>query len=228
MLSFGRQLKDEGDYIMEPHRRIYDITVPLSPALPVYPGDPAIEITPITQLAKGDVSNISHLTLCSHSGTHLDVPRHFFVQGDSLDRLDLNVLIGPVRVVTVTGQNPITADILQTLDLGSARRILFKTRNSRLWVRPDFHPDYTALTASAAHYLVARGVKLVGIDYLSVDAYADNDFPVHRILLGARVLILEGLDLRAVTAGDYDLIALPLRIEDGDGAPARVILRDRT
>jgi arylformamidase len=213
---------------MEPRCRIYDITVPLSPTLTVYPGDPAIEITPITQLARGDVSNISHLALCSHSGTHLDVPRHFFAQGDSLDRLDLNTLIGPVRVVMVTGQNPITADLLQTLDLGTAQRILFKTRNSRLWVRPDFQPNYIALTASAAHYLVARGVKLVGIDYLSVDAYEDRYFPVHRILLGAHVLILEGLDLRAVIAGDYELIALPLRIEDGDGAPARVILRDLT
>jgi len=213
---------------MELRRRIYDISVPLSPALPVYPGDPAIEMTPFTQLAKGDVSNISHLALCSHSGTHLDVPRHFFAQGDSLDSLDLDTLIGPVRLVTVTGQNPITADLLQRLDLGTAQRILFKTRNSRLWAQPDFHPDYIALTASAAHYLVARGVKLVGIDYLSVDTYGDNDFPVHRILLGSHVLIVEGLDLRAVTAGDYELIALPLRIQDGDGAPARVILRDLT
>lgn len=213
---------------MEPRRRIYDITVPLSATLTVYPGDPTVNITPVTRLAKGDVANISHLALGSHSGTHLDVPRHFFAQGDSLDRLDLNTLIGPVRVVAVRGQHPITVDVLQTLELGTAQRILFKTRNSHLWERPDFHPDYIALTASAAHYLVARGVKLVGIDYLSVDAYEANDFPVHRILLGANVLILEGLDLRAVPAGDYELIALPLRVQDGDGAPARVILRQLT
>jgi arylformamidase len=213
---------------MEPHSRIYDITVPLSPSLVIYPGDPSVGITPITQLAKGDVANTSHIALCLHSGTHLDAPRHFFAQGDGIDRLDLNTLIGAVRVSMVTGQNHITADMLRTLDLGTAQRILFKTRNSRLWERPDFQPNYIALTASAAHYLVEQGVKLVGIDYLSVDAYEDNDFPVHRILLGANVLILEGLDLRAVTAGDYELTALPLRIQDGDGAPARVILRHLT
>lgn len=213
---------------MEPPRRIYDITVPLSPALTAYPGDPSVEITPVTRLSEGDVTNVSRIALCSHSGTHLDVPRHFFAQGDSLDRLDLNTLIGPVRVAAVAGQNHITVDMLRTIDLGTAQRILFKTRNSNLWVQPDFHPHYTALTASAAHYLVARGVKLVGIDYLSIDAYEDTDFPVHRILLGANVLILEGLDLRAVTAGDYELIALPLKIQDGDGAPTRVILRHLT
>ena len=213
---------------MEPHSRIYDITVPLSRSLTVYPGDPSIAIEPITQLAKGDVSNTSHIALCSHSGTHLDAPRHFFAQGDGIDGLDLNTLIGAVRVLAITGQNHITADMLRTCELGTSQRILFKTCNSRLWAQSDFQPDYIALTASAAHYLVARGIRLVGIDYLSVDAYEDNEFPVHRILLGANVLILEGLDLRAVTAGDYELMALPLKIQDGDGAPTRVVLRHLT
>lgn len=210
---------------MEPHCRIYDITVPLSPSLTVYPGDPSVEITPITQLAEGDVTNTSHIALCAHSGTHLDAARHIFAQGDSIEMLDLNTLIGTVRVLTVIGQHHITADMLQKLDFGTAQRVLFKTRNSRLWAQPNFQPDYIALTESAAHYLIARGVKLVGIDYLSVDAYEDGALPVHRILLGANVLILEGLDLRSVADGDYELMALPLKIQGGDGAPARVILR---
>ena len=210
---------------MEPHSRIYDITVPLSPSLAVYPGDPSVDIAPVAQLAKGDVTNTSHIALCAHSGTHLDAPRHFFADGDSIEMLDLDTLIGPVRVLTVTGQHHIAADMLQKLDLGTAPRVLFKTSNSRLWAQPDFQTDYIALTASAARYLVAQGIKLVGIDYLSVDAYEDSGFPVHRILLGAKVLILEGLDLRLVPDGDYELMALPLNIQGGDGAPARVILR---
>ncbi|MEE8303364.1 MAG: cyclase family protein [Candidatus Tectomicrobia bacterium] len=209
---------------MRPHSRIYDITVPLSPSLAAYPGDPPIEIVPVTQLAEGDVANVSRVTLSSHSGTHLDAPRHFFAQGDTIDALDLTVLIGPVRVCAMTGRTHITADDLRRLDLDTTQRVLFKTDNGGLWTTPDFQPNYVALTASAAHLLVDLGVKLVGIDYLSVDAYDRQDFPVHRILLGADVLILEGLDLRAVPPGEYELIALPLLLQDGDGAPARVVL----
>lgn len=210
---------------MEQQHHVYDITVPLSPSLVVYPGDAPIKITPASQLAKGDVVNTSHILMGSHSGTHLDVPRHFFAQGDTTDALDLATLIGPVRVMMVPSQNQITADTLRALDLTTTQRILFKTRNSSLWARSEFQPDYVALTASAAYYLVEQGVKLVGIDYLSVDAYERSDYPVHRILLGAGILILEGLDLRAVMPGHYELIALPLRLQDGDGAPARVVLR---
>ena len=219
-----RRLKRD-DYSMEQQNRIYDITVPLSPSLAVYPGDAPIKITSVSQLAKGDVANTSRIEMGSHNGTHLDVPRHFFAQGDSTDALDLSTLIGPVQVLRVTGQNHISADTLRTFDLTTTQRILFKTRNSHLWAQPDFQPDYVALTASAACYLIERGIKLVGIDYLSVDAYACNDYPVHRILLGAGTLILEGLDLRAVVPGHYELIALPIRLQDGDGAPTRVVLR---
>jgi arylformamidase len=205
--------------------RIYDVTRPLSPSLPVYPGDPAIDMSPVTQLAWGDVANVSRVVLSSHSGTHLDAPRHFFATGASIDALDLHVLVGPAHVYALPCRSHITVDDLQAFDLTGVERVLFKTSNSALWSYPGFYADYVALTTPAARLLVERGVRLVGIDYLSVDAYACQDFPVHRTLLGAGVVILEGLDLQAVPPGCYELCALPLLLQDGDGAPARVILR---
>ncbi len=204
---------------------LYDVTRPLSSTLPVYPGDPAIEITPIAQRAWGDAANVSHVALSSHSGTHLDAPRHFFDDGASLDELDLRVLMGPARVYDMPGTSHLTAADLQALDLEGVTRVLFKTANSALWDRPGFQPAYLALTAPAAQVLVEHGVQLVGIDYLSVDAFEAHDFPVHRTLLSAGVVILEGLDLRAVPPGSYDLCALPLLLAAGDGAPARAVLR---
>lgn len=211
---------------MTQRMRIYDLTVPISPALPCYPGDPRVEVAPVAQLTQGDTANVSRMTLSSHSGTHLDAPRHFFPQGRTIDALDLEMLVGPTQVCAVTHPGHITAAQLQTLNLQGIRRVLFKTRNSALWEQPGFQSNYIALTASAAHLLVELGVGLVGIDYLSVDAFESQDFPVHRILLEAGVVILEGLDLRAVPPGEYELIALPLLLLDGDGAPARVLLRD--
>lgn len=206
--------------------RFYDITVPISPTLPVYPGDPTVTLTPVAQLAWGDSANVSHVSLSSHTGTHLDAPRHFFADGLAVDALDTHILIGPARVCAFPDATThLTAEDLQALDLTGVQRLLLKTRNSALWTQPGFQRDYLALTASAAEWLVEQGVQLVGIDYLSVDAFDAADFPVHRRLLGAGVLILEGLDLSAVPPGVYDLYALPLLLQDGDGAPVRAILR---
>ena len=206
--------------------RIYDITVPLSPSLPVYPGDPAVTITPVAQLQWGDAANVSRLVLSSHTGTHLDAPRHFFQAGLAIDDIAPHVLMGPARVCAFPDATThLTADDLRPLGLAGTQRLLFKTPNSALWERTGFQTNYVALTASAAHLLVDLGVQLVGIDYLSVDAFESQDFPVHRILLGAGVLILEGLDLRTVPPGEYELLALPLLLQDGDGAPVRAILR---
>lgn len=206
--------------------RLYDITVPLSPSLPVYPGDPAVAITPVAQLQWGDAANVSRLVLSSHTGTHLDAPRHFFQAGLAIDSIALPVLMGPARVcVFPDATTHLTADDLRPLGLAGTQRVLFKTPNSALWERTGFQANYIALTESAAHLLVDLGVQLVGIDYLSVDAFEGQDFPVHRILLGAGVLILEGLDLRTVPPGEYELLALPLLLQDGDGAPVRAILR---
>jgi arylformamidase len=178
----------------------------------------------VAQLAWGDAANVSRMVLGSHTGTHLDAPRHFFAAGTPVDALDLHVLIGTAQVVALPCAAQITVDDLQHLDLTGVERLLFKTRNSALWDSPGFRTDYVALTAPAARLLTAHGVRLVGIDYLSVDAYEHQDFPVHRTLLGAGVVILEGLDLRDVPPGTYELCALPLLLQDGDGAPARVIL----
>ena len=205
--------------------RIYDVSVPLAPTLVVYPGDPQVQVDPLTQLARGDAANVSRLTCSSHSGTHLDAPRHFFAAGAPVDAIAPEVLLGPARVCALPTTRHITADDLRPLRLEGVKRVLLKTTNSALWGKTGFQPNYLALTPSAAHFLVDIGVQLVGIDYLSVDAYEAQDFPVHRILLGANVLILEGLNLQAVPAGEYDLVALPLLLQDGDGAPARVVLR---
>jgi arylformamidase len=205
---------------------IYDITVPLSSALPVYPGDPEVTITPLAQLQWGDAANVSRLVLSSHTGTHLDAPRHFFAEGLAIDSLDLHVLMGPARVCTFPQVTThLTADDLRPLGLAGTKRLLLQTPNAALWQKTGFQTNYVALTESAAYLLVEMGVQLVGIDYLSVDAFERQDFPVHRILLGAGVLVLEGLDLRAVPPGDYELLALPLLLQDGDGAPVRAILR---
>ena len=206
--------------------RIYDITAPLSPSLPVYPGDPEVTITPIAQLQWGDATNVSRLTLSSHTGTHLDAPHHFFEEGLTIDSLDLRLLMGPARVCAFPHATMhLTAEDLRPLELASIQRLLLQTPNAALWEKQGFQANYIALTESAAHLLVEMGVRLVGIDYLSVDAFERQDFPVHRILLGAGVLILEGLDLRTVPPDDYELLALPLLLAHGDGAPARVILR---
>ena len=205
---------------------IYDITVPLSSALPVYPGDPEVTITPLAQLQWGDAANVSRLVLSSHTGTHLDAPRHFFAEGLAIDSLDLHVLMGPARVCTFPQVTThLTADDLRPLGLAGTKRLLLQTPNAALWQKTGFQTNYVALTESAAYLLVEMGVQLVGIDYLSVDAFERQDFPVHRILLGAGVLVLEGLDLRAVPPGDYELLALPLLLQHGDGAPVRAILR---
>lgn len=205
---------------------IYDITAPLSPALPVYPGDPEITITPIAQLHWGDAANVSRLVLGSHTGTHLDAPRHFFEEGIAIDTLDLRLLIGPARVCAFPhATTHLTADDLRPLALSGVQRLLLQTPNAALWEKAGFQTNYIALTESAAHLLVEMGVRLVGIDYLSVDAFERQDFPVHRTLLGAGIVILEGLDLRTVPPGDYELLALPLLLAHGDGAPARAILR---
>jgi arylformamidase len=206
---------------------LYDATRPLSPSIPIYPGDPPVEITPVAQLAWGDAANVSRVVLTSHSGTHIDAPRHFFQHGTTVDTVDIHVLIGPARVYDMPGPNHIDVDDVRALDLHGVSRVMFKTRNSALWERPGFQSDYIALTADAAQVLTERHVGLVGIDYLSIDAYTAMDYPVHRTLLGAGVIILEGLDLRRVPPGDYDIYALPLLLEAGDGAPARVILQTR-
>jgi arylformamidase len=207
--------------------KIYDVTVAISNDLPVYPGDPPIHIERTQSLEKGDVARVSLLSFSTHIGTHIDPPCHFMKDGATLDQAPLEVLIGPARVVDAGDAASIDAALLSTFDLDGVSRVLFKTRNSRLWSETkEFQKDFVYLETDAAEALVARGVKLVGIDYLSVEKFGFDEPTTHWTLLGNDVYIVEGLDLSAIAPGDYELICLPLKIKDGDGGPARVVLRE--
>jgi arylformamidase len=207
--------------------KIYDVTVTISNDLPVYPGDPPIQIERTQSLEKGDIARVSRLSISTHIGTHIDPPYHFMKDGVSLDQAPLEVFIGPARVVDAGDASSIDAALLSTFDLDGASRVLFKTRNSRFWSETkEFQKDFVYLETDAAEALVARGVKLVGIDYLSIEKFGFDEPTTHWTLLGNDVYIVEGLDLSAIAPGDYELICLPLKIKDGDGGPARVVLRE--
>jgi arylformamidase len=209
---------------------IYDLSVPLSSALPTYPGDPGIQIHDWSKLANGDGANVSALSFGAHTGTHVDAPAHFIEGARKVEALALDVLIGEADVVEVPDdQRVIDDDFVATNCAVGAARILFKTRNSAFWAGDftEFRTDFTYLTLQAAQNLVERGVKLVGIDYLSIEKFNSKDHETHRTLLSHDVIILEGLNLTGVPAGKYELICLPLRLRSqlGDGAPARAVLR---
>jgi len=207
---------------------IIDISVPVYTGMQFYPGDPGAEIVSSTQISQGDIANISLLKLGSHVGTHVDAPRHFLDSGDPVDRISLDTLVGPARVLDITGaSSSIEREILEDAGLEGISRILLKTSNSSLWKSDVFSKEYVSLSGSAADYLVELGVALVGIDYLSIEKFRSEDFHVHHSLLGAGVIVLEGIDLSEVEAGDYDLVCLPLKVRDADGAPARAILITR-
>jgi arylformamidase len=206
--------------------KIYDVTVAISNDLPVYPGDPAINITRTQSLEKGDVARVSHLSFSTHIGTHIDPPSHFVMDGIPLDRVPLEILIGPARVIDVGNVESIDTSALERADLNGVTRVIFKTRNSRFWRESQvFREDFVYLETEAAELLVKRGVQLVGIDYLSIEKFNFDRPTTHWTLLGNNVVIVEGLDLNEVSPGDYELICLPLKIKDGDGGPARVVLR---
>lgn len=202
---------------------IYDISVPLCGELPTYPGDPTIEISDSLTLAGGDAANVSLLNFGAHTGTHVDAPAHFIEGAKKVEALALDVLIGEAEVIEVPNdKRVIDAELVAT----RSERVLFKTRNSELWGR-EFKTDFTYLDLPAARKLIENGVKLVGIDYLSIEKFGSQEHEVHRALLSHEIIILEGLNLADVPAGKYELICLPLRLRShlGDGAPARAVLR---
>jgi arylformamidase len=208
---------------------IYDISVPLSATTPTYPGDPAIAIKSLSELDGGDAANVSLINFSAHSGTHVDAPAHFIAGGSKVEALPLESLMGQATVLELpTDVTAIDADFVSNNCSQDLARVLFKTRNSSFWNNAEagFRTDYTYLEPDAARRLTEMGIKLVGIDYLSIEQFASNH-ETHRILLSSGVVILEGLDLRNVPAGHYELICLPLRIAggSGDGAPARAVLR---
>jgi arylformamidase len=204
--------------------KLIDVTLPLDATLPTYPGNAPFALEAVKRIASGDSSNLSTLHLSAHCGTHVDAPCHFFDGAPGADALALEMMLGRTRVVEI--RSPSIGDAeLAHLDLADDVRILFKTSNSRLWGSPDFRTDFVGVTASGAEHLIAHGIKVVGIDYLSIEEFKTPGAPAHHVLLGGGAIVIEGLDLRDVEPGIYDMLCLPLRVVGADGAPARVLLR---
>ena len=207
-----------------------DISVGLHPDIPRWPGTPGFSLEWFKRIEDGDGCSNSRLCSDVHVGTHVDAPLHFIQGGRSVDQLALDVLIGPAWVAHLPEAKAVAASDLDELALPPAtKRLLLRTRNSGLWAAgvTEFRKDYVALTADAARWVVDQGIHLIGVDYLSVQRYQDGP-AVHQILLGAEVVIIEGLNLAGVESGEYELICLPVKIVGAEGAPARAILRPLT
>jgi arylformamidase len=205
--------------------KLIDVSVPLDAALPTYPNNTPFSLEPVKRVARGDSSNVSTLHMSAHTGTHVDAPRHFFDDKPGIESLALEMLIGRTRVIELTARNGISADDFSHINLSDDIRLLIKTHNSRLWSSPEFHADYIGVTESGARHLVDHGIKVLGVDYLSVEKFRTPGAPAHHILLGAGTIVIEGLNLAEVDPGIYEMLCLPLRIVGADGAPARVVLR---
>jgi arylformamidase len=194
--------------------RIFDVSVPIRPGMITYPGDPTVRLERVSAIADGALANVSRLEFGVHTGTHVDAPLHFLEDAAATEALPLDSLVGRVHVIAA---EELTASELRTLDL--PERIVFKTSNSELWARSEFSHDFLSLDSAAAQVLLDNGVRLVAIDYLSI-----GDEHAHRALLAAGVVVIEGLDLRGVEPGEYELVCAPLKLVGSDGAPARVLL----
>lgn len=206
-----------------------DISVSIRPGLPVWAGDSPVSIRREASIAAGDRVNITHLEMDAHTGTHVDAPLHFIDGRRGVDQLDLDALIGPVWVAGFDATCEITAADLEKAGIpAETQRLLLKTPNSRLWRESpsEFTSDFTGISVDGAGWLVERGIRLVGIDYLGVERCesVSRGAPVHLALLDAEVILLEGLDLSAVQPGAYRLICLPVKIEGADGSPCRAVL----
>jgi arylformamidase len=209
--------------------KIHDISLGISPDMPVWPNNPAVELERMNKIEDGANSNVSRLALGVHTGTHVDAPVHFIPGETGIDTLPLNVLIGRALVVHLPRATRITADDLDhALIPPSTRRLLIKTRNSGYWAKDDkeFHTEFVGIAPSGAEWLVDRRVELIGVDYLSVAPWKESR-PTHQILLKAGIVIVEGLNLSKVKPGRYELTCLPLKLIGSDGAPARAILIER-
>ncbi len=206
--------------------QIHDITQTIQNGMPVWPGDPEVRLEWLSRIGEGGDVNLTQIHMCAHSGTHIDMPSHFIDTGDTLDDLDLGILIGTARVVSVPGDvKVIDSNYLKSLSLEGTKRILFKTSNAAL-VRGDplsFHQNFVALDASGAGFLAETDCRLVGIDYMSIAVFEDAEGG-HKPLLEAGIVVLEGINLEGVEEGDYQLIALPLKLGGREGAPVRAIL----
>jgi arylformamidase len=207
--------------------RMIDVTLVISPDMLVWPGDPAVEVVPRKQIA-ADGANVSEVRMGTHTGTHVDPPNHFVEGAGGIDSVPLDVLVGDAVVVDARHlDRPIEGTDIERLAIpDGAQRVLLRTANSELWRQPkvSFPETYACLTAASAQWLVDQGIKLIGVDFLSVEQKGAEGHPVHHTLLENGVIIVEGLNLSEVEPGQYTLMCLPLRIRDGDGGPARALL----
>ena len=207
-----------------------DVSVALADGMAHWPDNPPVVVERTQDMACGAAANVSRLSCGVHTGTHMDAPIHFIAGGTAIDQMPLDATVGPARVIAIADHEAVRVAELQAHDIRAGERILLRTRNSpAAWKSATFVEDFVYLTTEAAEWLAARGVRTVGVDYLSVGGYrAGNGVAVHRALLVAGVWIIEGLDLSAVPPGPCDLVCLPLKILGADGAPARAIVRPRS
>lgn len=205
-----------------------DISLPVYPGMVVWEDDSPVEIGFEGTIAGGDAVNLSYMKMGVHTGTHVDAPLHFIEGGKGMDEMDLSLLMGEAYVFE-TGAKVVTGEVLEKGDIPDVRRLLIKSGNGELYKTGEFEPGFCGLDESGADWVLGRGIGLVGIDYLSVEIYANKDkgHPVHHKLLGNEVLLLEGLVLEGVSPGYCDLMALPLRLVGTEGAPVRALLFPR-
>ena len=208
---------------------LFDITVTISCETPIYKGDPGVEITSFKAIAHGNTANVSQISFGVHTATHIDAPNHFIDGAKRVHEIDPAKLVGKCRVIEVP-QDVVAIEPQHVGDITKAERVLFKTRNSEFWATPEdgFRTDFTYITTATAKLLVDNDIQLVGIDYLSIEKSGSSGHPVHMTLLQNEIVILEGIDLRGIEPGDYELICAPLKYDGatGDGSPARTFLRE--
>jgi len=210
--------------------KLYDISLPITKDLPVWPGDPPVSLRMTKSISRGDQCNLTKIQMGVHTGTHIDAPYHFFSDGVTTDAIPIETFIGPCLVVEINSEILIGNKDLQKHSMNGYSRILIKTRNSEIWANNirAFEKNFVALGMDAAQYLVEMNTILVGIDYLSVESFHSEGSPVHKLLLRNNIAILEGLNLSGVKAGVYGLICMPLKLPGCEGAPARVLLKELT
>jgi arylformamidase len=205
---------------------IYDVTIPITSQMPVWPGDPPIRLTPKSHQSRDKTHTVrlTAIEINSHTGTHMDAPFHMIDDGTRLEDFSLDVLTGRARVFEIPGVRSLHRAELERLDWNGVERALFKTENSKHWQDGKFYEEFVYLEPDGAEFLVQKGLRLVGIDYLSIDKFRSESHPTHFVLMKRNIVIVEGLNLNAVPPGDYTMVALPLNVQPADGAPARVIL----
>ena len=208
--------------------KLYDISIPVSNSTIVWPDDPPVSIKASKSIAKGDACNLSKVEMGVHVGTHIDAPLHFIKGGDAIDKIPMETFIGQALVVEVDSKEVIKKKDLEGHNLSGHRRVLIKTRNSKLWEKEvkEFDKNFVSIGIDAAKYLIEMKVALIGVDYLSVEGFHSKDNAVHKLLLGEGIALLEGLNLSAVNSGEYELICLPLKLEGCEASPARALLKE--